>query len=197
MNYAFTSFSTPEMSISEMLETAQKLGYAAADIRTAANHAHGIELDLDADGRRFAKKRFSDSGIAISCLSLSSKLANPSTAHDERTITKRYVDLAADLGCPRIRVFGGSIPDGTTRDEATRTYVTSLEELAPYAWERGVSVCLETHDDWSRPDVIASIIETAINCALPANTRSDISPISSSPSPAFWASTPKARPIGT
>ena len=42
----------------------------------------------------------------------------------------------------------------------------------------------------------AANIDTAINWALPAKTNTDISPISSGDSPAFWASTPKARPIG-
>ena len=39
-------------------------------------------------------------------------------------------------------------------------------------------------------------MDTAINWELPANTISDMSPISSGPSPVFWASTPNASPIG-
>jgi hypothetical protein len=39
-------------------------------------------------------------------------------------------------------------------------------------------------------------IETAMNWELPANTRNDMSPISRGLKPAFWATTPNARPMG-
>ncbi|MBP1726791.1 MAG: hypothetical protein H6Q51_2089 [Deltaproteobacteria bacterium] len=40
-------------------------------------------------------------------------------------------------------------------------------------------------------------METAMNCELPAKTRSDKRPISTRLRLAFWARTPKARPMGT
>jgi len=42
----------------------------------------------------------------------------------------------------------------------------------------------------------AENMETAINCELPAKTIRDIDPVSKIVKPAFWASTPKAMPIG-
>ena len=46
------------------------------------------------------------------------------------------------------------------------------------------------------PEPVPSMA-TAMNWELPAKTTTDMSPMASGERPAFWASTPKARPIGT
>lgn len=47
-----------------------------------------------------------------------------------------------------------------------------------------------------RTEAPAAIIDTAMNWLLPAKTRIDMRPISKGDSPAFWANTPKAIPMG-
>ena len=42
----------------------------------------------------------------------------------------------------------------------------------------------------------AASMETAMNCALPANTMMDMRPISKGVNPAFCAKTPNAVPMG-
>ena len=43
LKYAFMTFSTPELSLADCLETASRLGYDGIEPRLDSNHAHGIE----------------------------------------------------------------------------------------------------------------------------------------------------------
>jgi len=60
---------------------------------------------------------FADHGIAISCLSTSARYAVIEHAERQHCLdeTRRYLELAARLGAPVVRVFGGQVPDGHTR----------------------------------------------------------------------------------
>ncbi len=57
---------------------------------------------------------------------------------------KRWVDRAAILGAPVIRIFSGR-PHGTSEDEARKLAVSAIEECCQYAGEHGVMLALENH----------------------------------------------------
>ncbi len=57
---------------------------------------------------------------------------------------KRWVDHAAILGAPVIRIFSGH-PHGTDEDEARNLAVAAIEECCQYAGEHGVMLALENH----------------------------------------------------
>ena len=72
--------------------------------------------------------------------------------------TLGYIDLAADIGCPRLRVFGGPLPEGLSREAATAGVTEALRAVADQAERRGVTVCLETHDHWCNPADVAELM---------------------------------------
>lgn len=164
MKFAFMSFSTPGQTLPEMLETARKHGYDGIEPRVAADHRHGVELEAGAEKRREIKRVFEDSGIACACVatSLSYCFGDDRARREKIDLSRRYIDLAADIGCDRLRVFGG-IPDD--RDMETERAVAlvgeSLAGLAGQASERGVFLCLETHDYLSRADLTAAAVRLA------------------------------------
>jgi len=63
----------------------------------------------------------------------------------------RYIDLAAEVGCPLIRVFAGNGGE-------TRVVIESLRKIAPHATARGVTVCLESHDSHTDPKMLARVM---------------------------------------
>jgi len=83
--------------------------------------------------------------------------------------THERIDLAGDLGAKTIRVFGGAIPGGIGREEATNLLVRSLGAVADHAEDRGVTVCLETHDDWCDPVHVAAVMARANRPAIAVN----------------------------
>lgn len=159
MKYSFMSFSCPGASIEELIASAKKYGYDGVEPRTASGHGHGIEIEADSAARESAKEKFAASGVEISCIATSCKYSDPSTSDENVEDTKKYIDLAGDVGSPAVRVFGGLLPDGATRDEAVLNVAKSLHEVSAAAESRGVYVCFETHDDWCDPGHVAEVMK--------------------------------------
>ncbi|HOI53919.1 MAG TPA: sugar phosphate isomerase/epimerase family protein [Phycisphaerae bacterium] len=169
MKYSFMTFSCPEATLDEALAMAQRYGYDGIEPRIGSGHKHGIELTADASSRGAARSRAEAAGIALCCLATSCKYADPSTAADQVAETLRAIDLAADVGSPRIRVFGGPIPEGRSRADSVALLVESLKRVADRAAARGVTVCLETHDDWCDPAHVAEVVGAVGSAAVAVN----------------------------
>ena len=83
--------------------------------------------------------------------------------------TRERIDLAGDIGAPALRVFGGGIPQGVSRTQAMDLLVKSLADVADDAASRGVTLCLETHDDWCDPAHVATVLRRVNHPAVAAN----------------------------
>jgi sugar phosphate isomerase/epimerase len=68
-----------------------------------------------------------------------------------------------------LRVFGGSIPSGVSREQAIDVVVESLCAVADHAGERSVKICMETHDDWCDPAHVAAVLERVDHAAVGVN----------------------------
>jgi len=73
------------------------------------------------------------------------------------------------LGCSRIRVFGGQIPTGMSREAAIKQVVAALKSVADHAAQRGVVVCVETHDDWCDPKHLQAVMQQVHHHAIAVN----------------------------
>lgn len=169
MKYAFMSFSTPELSLAGMLEAAAKYGYDGIEPRLRSNHAHGIEVTTTKAERLAARDTVAKSGIALACLATSLQFADPARTEDMVEQAHQCIDLAGDLGVPVIRVFGGRLGEGLSRQEAIRVVSESLSSLADHAAERGVAVCMETHDAWTDPTHVAAVMQQVSHPAIAVN----------------------------
>ncbi|MGQ9784685.1 MAG: sugar phosphate isomerase/epimerase family protein [Armatimonadota bacterium] len=169
MKYAFMSFSTPELSFSEMLDVALRHGYDGVEPRLDSNHAHGIEVNTSREERYRLRNLTKENGITIACLATSIRYANPDESQEMIQQTHERIDLAGDVGAPVIRVFGGRIPEGLSREQAIELVADSLLKVADHAAERGVIVCLETHDDWCDPTYVAQVLARVNHPAVAAN----------------------------
>ena len=171
MKLSFMSFSCPEATLDEFLGYAKKHGYEGVEPRAEAKHNHGVELEAEAAKRAEIKQKFEDQGVAVACLATSRRYALAEEAEREESIelTRQYVDLVADIGGDRIRVFGGMPPEGMEMPEAIKIVGESLAKVAPRAEERGVYVCLETHDGFMRATDCAAAIKIADSPFIAAN----------------------------
>jgi sugar phosphate isomerase/epimerase len=169
MNYAFMTFSTPELAFDEVLKVAQQYGYNGVEIRTQSSHRHGLQLDAPLEVRRAARRKAAEAGIALCCVATSCRFADERESTQMLEDARRALDLAADIGSPRLRVFGGSVPESTSRADASAIVAQSLSALAPYAAARGVVICLETHDDWCDPRHVAAVLAKVNHANVAAN----------------------------
>ncbi|MFA6929673.1 MAG: sugar phosphate isomerase/epimerase family protein [Lentisphaeria bacterium] len=169
MKYSFMSFSTPALSLSEILATARLYGYDGIEPRIDSQHAHGIEVTTTADQRCRIVEQVSVSGIELACLASSIVLANPEKNDQMRQQAHERIDLAGDLKVPIIRLFGGCFPEDFSRQQASELLVQSLRQLADHAAERQVCLCLETHDAWCNPEDVAVVMRQVNHPAVGVN----------------------------
>jgi len=169
MKYAFMTFSTPDLELPDVLGLAQRFGYEGVEIRIDARQRHGLERDTAAPERAAAKKAAAEAGVALCCVATSCRFADPASAGEAVSQAREAIDLAADIGANRIRVFGGQIPEGVEREAAIAGVASALSSLAEQAGERGVVVCLETHDDWCEPRHVAEVVKRADSPAVAVN----------------------------
>ena len=108
--------------------------------------------------------------LPIPVLATSVRLANPDPAAQRQTQAEvdAWIDLAAELGIPVIRVYGGVRADGFDVDAAVQVVAEALARIAPLAERAGVAVGVETHDDFSSAAVLARAVDQVPNRAVGA-----------------------------
>jgi sugar phosphate isomerase/epimerase len=85
-------------------------------------------------------------GIALSGTAVGNEFTNqdPLRQREQVALVKAWVDRAALLGVPHIRIFAGNAR-GVSREEARRLAIGAIEESADYAGRRGIMLGLENH----------------------------------------------------
>jgi sugar phosphate isomerase/epimerase len=160
---AYSTLACPQWSVEEAVTAAVRYGYDAIEWRLADGELIGPETSES------MRHRLRDvpiaNGIAIACLDTSCRVVQASPKERTETIetAQRMIDLAAYLNAPFVRVFGGSLPDGTTHAAMIAPTAEVLQSIGTYATERNIIVTLETHDSWSdSANVLALIQEVAL-----------------------------------
>jgi len=151
MKISFMTWACPDWSLAQILAAAIRYGYDSVEPRVEADHAHGIELATTKKARKAIRQQFTDCGVGISALATSRRyaIAADHELAESIELTRQYLDLAADLGCEHLRVFGGGTPEGMDFADAKKIVAESLRQCAEHAAERKVYLCLETHDSYS------------------------------------------------
>ncbi|WCJ58658.1 sugar phosphate isomerase/epimerase [Fontisphaera persica] len=86
-------------------------------------------------------------GVALSGTAVGNNFARPKGEALQKEIAsvKEWIDYAAILGAPHIRIFAGPAPKEIPLAEATRNCLEAIEECCAYAGEKGVMLGLENH----------------------------------------------------
>ena len=161
---AFSTLGCPKWPWAKVLEQASALGYAAIELR-------GIEAEMDLTkrpefiGSRLAasKKDLEALNLKISDLGASARMheADPKVRAAQMDEGKRFLDLAAQLGVPYVRVFGDRIVAGETRESTLPRVIEGLRTLGEHGRGSGVSVLIESHGDFADSPSLAKILDGA------------------------------------
>jgi len=98
------SFSCPQATFAEMLALAAQYGYDGVEPRAAGAQNHRVELEATAEQRASFRAQATDAGIAICCLAAGNRFADPADRDAQVEETLQYIDLAADIGAPALRL---------------------------------------------------------------------------------------------
>lgn len=142
--YSFRQFLTtkpPQMTLEDFIERCAEWGLDGVELTSyyfvsrEPSYLHGL------------KRKAFLLGLDISGTSVGNHFCLPPGEERERQIrmVKEGIDAAVELGAPCLRVFAGSLPQGRSEEEGRRWVIECLEEVCPYAEERGVFLALENH----------------------------------------------------
>ena len=129
------------LDLEGFIERAYQLGLDGIDLHTGAFAS--IEEDYLRALRLQALKR----GLALSYIGVSSNFGKPQNELAEEVATaKQWIDTAASMGIPLVRVFAAWIPPGDTEEAVWARMMPCLEEVAAHGQSKGVVVGLHNHN---------------------------------------------------
>jgi sugar phosphate isomerase/epimerase len=161
MKLSVSTLGCPTWTLDEVLARCPGYGYDAIELRGIGN-----ELDLTKTpdfGSTAAvaatKQRILDAGLVVSAVDSSVQFSNAALTQHNIDHGKSSIDLAAGLGAPFVRVFGGAVPEGVERSTAVELVADGLTVLGEHALANGgVIVVLETHDAFSTGAQVVDVL---------------------------------------
>jgi sugar phosphate isomerase/epimerase len=147
---AFSTLGCPGWDLEQILSGARVSGYGAVELR---GYLDAIDVTLAGpflpERRAETRSRFADSGIAICCIGSSATVGKGDA---ELPHLRACAELARDLACPYVRIFGG---------KRTPESPETLRAFGDIAAQHGIALVLETHDDFSTGASVASLLAEA------------------------------------
>lgn len=164
---AFSTLACPAWQWSKVLDYAASHNFAAIELR-------GLEGNLDLPSHPvFAPSRLAQTkseirahDLRIACVSSSAHMDEPTGTKRATQISdaKRFIDLAAALDAPYVRVFGTdssgdkSIAPG---EELKERVASGLKELGDHAAGHNVTVIIESHDRFVTSPILREVLTRA------------------------------------
>ena len=160
MRLSFSTLGCPAWTVDQIVRAAVDYGYEGVEIRGIQEHVDLRESPCFAPSALPQMRRlFGDAGVEICCLGSSASFADPAKRQSSMKEARDYVELAANLGCPLVRVFGGTSPGGDADEDSAAAVAECLAALASFASDHRISLALETHDAFSTGARVARVLE--------------------------------------
>jgi len=149
------SFNEPlqsgKMKLEEVIEFCATLDFAAVD--PTGYYFPGYPAVPDDSYLYSIKRKTFLLGLDISGTGVRNDFTLPEKGRRaaEVGLVKAWIECAARLGAPVLRVFSGAgVPEGYSRDEVTRWVIEGLQQCAEHGRKFGVRPVLQNHSDFIR-----------------------------------------------
>lgn len=153
---AFSTIACPNYSIYQMAEAVRRYEYDGIELYAL----EGVRLLPDLLAARCAEFRREFVDIPVVSINSWGKLSSPDRVERsaQEAQIRQTLALAAELGCPLVKTFGGELPADRPSCEVFDYMADHLRNLAASAREDGVTLVLETHDGFSRSAAVAELL---------------------------------------
>jgi sugar phosphate isomerase/epimerase len=151
LKLSFSTLGCPDWSFDKIIDFARDNQYSGIEVRGILRQ---MDLTLvpefsNSQAIKATLKKMNDRGLKFVDLGSSCALHFPKGEERTKNLDegKRFIDLAAKLNCPYIRVFPNQIPKDRDRQETLNLIIDGLKELGTYASNTQVTVLLESHGE--------------------------------------------------
>ncbi len=142
---AFSTVACPDWTLEKVVQQAVEMGYAGVELRTLGPGSASLASDPALSDPVKIRRLFQASGVEPVCLSTSWALChrNPSVTRDAHWQVKRSLELASQIGCSFVRVFGYETGPGLNRNRVIEQIADQVTGLVETASDVGVQLLLE------------------------------------------------------
>ncbi len=167
LKLSFSTLGCPDWSFDKIIDFARDNQYSGIEVRGILRQ---MDLTLvpefsNSEAIEATLKKMNDRGLKFVDLGSSCALHFPKGEERTKNLDegKRFIDLAAKLNCPYIRVFPNQIPKDRDRNETLNLIIDGLKELGAYASNTQVTVLLESHGELIYKKDLLFVMEGAAN----------------------------------
>ena len=168
MKLAFSTLGCPNFSWVEIYSMAKDLGFKGIEIRGLGDEISAVKAQPFI-GPQLAEtiKKLAELRLEIPCLTSGCCLKFAENAEKNHAELVQYINLAAQMGTPYIRVLGDLEPhaDGEVDDQVV---LAALRRLIPVAEEKGVTLLVETNGVYADTARLCKLLDLAASDAVAA-----------------------------
>jgi sugar phosphate isomerase/epimerase len=138
----FLSGENKSMTLDDFIETGAEMGLDGVELT-----AYYFPREVTPEYLNHLKSKAFLLGLDVSGTAVGNHLCNPPGPERETNVSqiKQWVDYAAALGAPCMRVFGGNVPKGVSLEQAQKWTIGCIEECCDYSGKKGVFLAMENH----------------------------------------------------
>lgn len=161
MKISFSTLGCPEYTLRQAVDLAARCKYDGIELRFIEDDAVLWKRpEFQGAALTSSKAILHGQNIAISCIDTGCRFDSPD--RDKRKAQEdealRYVELAAKLGAPGIRVFGDQARPGVDFASMKKWASEALWSLAGKARASNVEVWIETHGDLTKASDVKQVL---------------------------------------
>ena len=161
-NKLFARRGTPEQIAAAEMSLEKFIDYCAEQ-ELGATELTGYYLpkDVSTEYLLSLRQRTHRLGLAISGTAIGNDfcVAEPDAREKQLAECRQWIDYAAIMGAPAIRIFAGKVPKGDSEEAAIERCVDGINQSLDYAAEKGIFLALENHGGiTATPDQMLKII---------------------------------------
>lgn len=160
MKTSFSTLGCPDWSLEQIVKNARECKYNGVELRTH-NDGNHFNPNAPADEARRVGEMFRSQGVPV--ISILGYTHYAYTKREEveknQALTRTLIAHAEAMGAPYVRVFAGRIPVDSNFKAMLKTVGNALKPLALEAADHGVTLALETHDDWCAGKAVMALMD--------------------------------------
>lgn len=151
MKIGFSSLSCPAWNLETIMTQAAAMGFAGVELRGLGGELHLPLCPELSSHPEAVKRRLEEQHVELVCLGSSATLSTQDKRElaKQKGIIEEYLELAATLGCPYVRVFPGQAERFDTSRAALSRITDALLSLIPIASRLGVTILVENNGDFA------------------------------------------------
>jgi sugar phosphate isomerase/epimerase len=160
MKLTFSTLASPAWTLDQIIQHAGASGISGIDFRGIGPELDITQLPAFTTDLQSTLAKLREHHLEMPCLNSSITLVTAMATKWDTMLAeaRRYADLAEKTRTGFLRVFGGSIPPGMSREDARDLARKHLQQLIDICKPCGCKPLLETHDAWTVSSAVLEIL---------------------------------------